>query len=69
RQPPGAANALGKMKFMFPNRHAIYLHDTPSRQYFGQSYRALSNGCVRVQNPEALAEVLLNLGLPGETWT
>ena len=69
RQPPGAANALGKMKFMFPNRHAIYLHDTPSRQYFGQSYRALSNGCVRVQNPEALAEVLLNLGLPGENWT
>lgn len=69
RQPPGAANALGKMKFMFPNRHAIYLHDTPSRQYFGQSYRALSNGCVRVQNPEALAEVLLNLGLPGETWS
>ena len=69
RQPPGAANALGKMKFMFPNRHAIYLHDTPSRQYFGQSYRALSNGCVRVQNPEALAEVLLNLGLPGESWS
>ncbi|WP_170181775.1 L,D-transpeptidase family protein [Phreatobacter stygius] len=69
RQPPGAANALGKMKFMFPNRHAIYLHDTPSRQYFGQSYRALSNGCVRVQNPEALAEVLLNLGLPGEAWS
>ncbi len=53
RQPPGNANALGRMKFMFPNRHAVYLHDTPSRSYFAHSNRALSNGCVRVQNPRS----------------
>lgn len=69
RQPPGTANALGRMKFMFPNRHAIYLHDTPSRSYFAQSARALSNGCVRVQNPEELAEVLLGIAAPQENWT
>ncbi|WP_168201803.1 L,D-transpeptidase family protein [Phreatobacter aquaticus] len=69
RQPPGVRNALGRMKFMFPNRHSVYLHDTPSRNLFGQNQRALSHGCVRVQHPEQLAEVLLNLGLPGEGWT
>jgi murein L,D-transpeptidase YcbB/YkuD len=69
RQPPGTANALGRMKFMFPNRHAIYLHDTPSRGDFGRAGRTLSNGCVRVQNPEELAEMLLGIGMPGETWT
>ncbi|MFN3854518.1 MAG: murein L,D-transpeptidase [Phreatobacter sp.] len=69
RQPPGERNALGRMKFMFPNRHAVYLHDTPSRRYFSQANRALSNGCVRVQNPEELAELLLNIAQPGETWT
>lgn len=69
RQPPGASNALGRMKFMFPNRHAVYLHDTPSRSYFNNANRALSNGCVRVQNPEELAELLLNMAQPGETWT
>ncbi len=69
RQPPGARNALGRMKFMFPNRHAVYLHDTPSRSFFNNANRALSNGCVRVQNPEELAEVLLNMGQPGETWS
>jgi murein L,D-transpeptidase YcbB/YkuD len=69
RQPPGTANALGRMKFMFPNRHAIYLHDTPSRSYFANSDRALSNGCVRVQNPEELAELLLGIALPGDNWS
>lgn len=69
RQPPGTANALGRMKFMFPNRHAIYLHDTPSRGDFSRSARALSNGCVRVQNPEELATLLLGIAQPGETWT
>jgi murein L,D-transpeptidase YcbB/YkuD len=68
RQPPGVRNALGRMKFMFPNRHSVYLHDTPSRNLFGQNQRALSHGCVRVQNPEQLAEVLLNIGLPGDGW-
>lgn len=69
RQPPGTANALGRMKFMFPNRHAVYLHDTPSRSYFAHSNRALSNGCVRVQNPEELAELLLGIALPGDNWS
>jgi len=57
------------MKFMFPNRHAVYLHDTPSRSYFAHSNRALSNGCVRVQNPEELAELLLGIALPGDSWS
>jgi murein L,D-transpeptidase YcbB/YkuD len=69
RQPPGTANALGRMKFMFPNRHAIYLHDTPSRGDFARSGRTLSNGCVRVQNPEELAELLLGIALPGDNWS
>jgi L,D-transpeptidase YcbB len=69
RQPPGTANALGRMKFMFPNRHAIYLHDTPSRSDFARSGRTLSNGCVRVQNPEELAELLLGIALPGDNWS
>lgn len=59
-QQPGPSNALGQVKFMFPNRHAIYLHDTPSRGLFGRSQRALSHGCVRVQNPLEFAELLLS---------
>jgi murein L,D-transpeptidase YcbB/YkuD len=55
RQPPGDDNALGYIKFMFPNDHAVYLHDTPSRNLFNASDRALSNGCVRVQDPFELA--------------
>ncbi|QIK38235.1 L,D-transpeptidase family protein [Caldichromatium japonicum] len=58
-QQPGPENALGRVKFMFPNRHAVYLHDTPSKALFGRSARALSHGCVRVQNPLKLAELLL----------
>lgn len=58
-QKPGPKNALGRVKFMFPNRHAVYLHDTPSRGLFGRSRRALSHGCVRVQDPVKLAELLL----------
>ncbi len=59
-QQPGPRNALGQVKFMFPNRHSVYLHDTPSKALFGRSTRALSHGCVRVQNPTRLAEMLLN---------
>lgn len=59
RQEPGSNNALGRMKFIFPNHHAVYLHDTPSKAYFNKSERAFSHGCVRVQNPEILAEQLL----------
>lgn len=51
RQKPGAKNALGTIKFMLPNRHAIYLHDTPSRSLFGKTQRAFSHGCIRVYKP------------------
>jgi murein L,D-transpeptidase YcbB/YkuD len=59
RQDPGPTNALGQIKFVFPNTQNIYLHDTPSRQLFRQSMRAFSHGCIRVENPLALAVVLL----------
>ncbi len=58
RQPPGERNALGNIKFMFPNDHAVYLHDTPNRSLFKQSARALSHGCVRVDDPMAFADAL-----------
>jgi len=61
RQRPGAGNALGKIKFMFPNRHSVYLHDTPSKRLFGRSSRAFSHGCVRVQDPFDFADALLQL--------
>jgi murein L,D-transpeptidase YcbB/YkuD len=59
QQPPGERNALGYVKFMFPNHHAVYLHDTPNRNLFSASKRALSHGCVRVDKPFALAEVIM----------
>lgn len=59
RQPPAARNALGQVKFMFPNPWNIYLHDTPSKQYFRRSSRMFSHGCVRVGAPFGLAEALL----------
>jgi len=59
RQLPGANNALGSVKFLFPNKHAIYLHDTPSKSLFSRSTRAFSHGCVRVKNPWDFAEALL----------
>lgn len=58
-QRPGPNNALGEVKFMFPNEYAVYLHDTPSRQLFGSPDRAFSHGCIRVENPLELAEILL----------
>jgi L,D-transpeptidase YcbB len=64
RQAPGDANALGRIKFMFPNQHAVYLHDTPSKALFKKDYRAYSHGCVRVEEPLALAEVLLARAAP-----
>lgn len=51
RQKPGAKNALGIIKFMLPNRHAIYLHDTPAKSLFGRTQRAFSHGCIRVYKP------------------
>ena len=59
RQKPGKDNALGKMKFMFPNNYHIYLHDTPSKSHFGNTKRAFSHGCIRVENPKKLAMYLL----------
>ncbi|TPW14892.1 MAG: peptidoglycan binding domain-containing protein, partial [bacterium] len=59
RQRSGDANALGKMKFLFPNPYAVYLHDTPDKKYFNRARRAFSHGCVRVENPSALAESLI----------
>jgi murein L,D-transpeptidase YcbB/YkuD len=58
-QRPGPRNALGRVKFIFPNKYAIYLHDTPSKALFDQPERAFSHGCVRVENPFELAEELL----------
>ncbi len=65
RMPPGSSNALGYVKFMFPNSHAVYLHDTPNRRLFGATNRTLSNGCVRVENPFQLAAMLF----ASEGWT
>ncbi len=59
QQPPGERNALGYVKFMFPNQHAVYLHDTPNRNLFSASKRAFSHGCVRVDKPFELAEVIM----------
>ena len=58
-QGPGPDNALGQVKFLFPNDHAIYLHDTPHREGFSRADRAASSGCIRVENPLALAAYLL----------
>ncbi|WP_133512122.1 L,D-transpeptidase family protein [Candidatus Thiosymbion oneisti] len=60
RQPPGTRNALGQVKFMFPNQHSVYLHDTPSRSLFKRARRLYSSGCVRVEHPWKLAELLLD---------
>ncbi len=58
-QPPGATNPLGLVKFRFPNSHNVYMHDTPQRTLFGQTFRALSHGCMRVAEPRKTAEVIL----------
>lgn len=66
RQRPGAGNSLGLVKFMFPNEHNVYLHDTPADSLFARPTRAFSHGCVRLEQPQALAEYVL-LDQPG--WT
>ena len=60
RQQPGPTNALGRVKFIFPNKHFIFLHDTPSKALFDRSDRAFSSGCIRVENPFELAVLLMN---------
>jgi murein L,D-transpeptidase YcbB/YkuD len=66
RQKPGAKNALGHVKFLFPNQFDVYLHDTPADALFARQGRAFSHGCVRVEQPEALARWVLK-GMP--EWT
>jgi murein L,D-transpeptidase YcbB/YkuD len=67
RQPPGERNALGHILFMFPNEHAIYLHDTPGRSLFASERRAFSHGCVRVDDPMRLGELVMGGSEAG--WT
>lgn len=66
RQKPGASNSLGLVKFMFPNEHSIYIHDTPARSLFNRENRALSHGCIRIQDPAKFAALLLK---DDATWT
>lgn len=59
RQDPGSSNALGRIKFVFPNKFSIFLHDTPARALFNKTKRSSSSGCIRLENPIDLAEYLL----------
>ncbi|MBX2804520.1 MAG: L,D-transpeptidase family protein [Hyphomicrobiales bacterium] len=59
RQRPGRSNALGQVKFLFPNKHAVYMHDTPTKHLFNRATRAYSHGCIRVRNPLEFARLLL----------
>lgn len=68
-QPPGEANALGRIRFNFPNKFLVYQHDTPDKYLFAKDERAFSHGCMRVQNPDQYASVLLNIALPNEHYT
>jgi L,D-transpeptidase YcbB len=68
-QPPGDRNALGRIRFNFPNPFLVYQHDTPNKHLFAQNKRAFSHGCMRVQSPEQYAEVLLSLSQPNEGYT
>ncbi|TYL79389.1 L,D-transpeptidase family protein [Bradyrhizobium cytisi] len=68
-QPPGEANALGRIRFNFPNKFLVYQHDTPDKNLFAREDRAFSHGCMRVQNPDQYASVLLNITMPGEKYT
>ncbi len=66
-QPPGAANALGRIKFNFPNKFQVYLHDTPEKNLFKYDRRAFSHGCMRVQDPTVFGEIMLHLAMHGAT--
>jgi len=66
RQRPGPNNALGRIKFVFPNAHQVFLHDTPNRQLFARARRDFSNGCIRIERPLELAALLLR---DPERWT
>jgi murein L,D-transpeptidase YcbB/YkuD len=68
-QPPGAGNALGRIRFNFPNKFLVYQHDTPDKYLFAKEKRAYSHGCMRVQDPLMYGEKLLSLVLPQEHYT
>ena len=68
-QPPGAGNALGRIRFNFPNKFSVYQHDTPDKYMFAHDKRAYSHGCMRVQNPDQYAEVLLRIANPRDGYT
>jgi len=68
-QPPGEANALGRIRFNFPNKFLVYQHDTPDKNLFGREERAYSHGCMRVQNPDQYAAALLNIAMPDKDYT
>jgi murein L,D-transpeptidase YcbB/YkuD len=68
-QPPGEANALGRIRFNFPNKFLVYQHDTPDKHLFAKDERAFSHGCMRVQNPDQYAATLLNITLPNDHYT
>jgi murein L,D-transpeptidase YcbB/YkuD len=68
-QPPGDGNALGRIRFAFPNRFSVFQHDTPDKHMFGHTVRAYSHGCMRIQDPAKYAEVLLAIARPREHWT
>jgi murein L,D-transpeptidase YcbB/YkuD len=68
-QPPGEANALGRIRFNFPNKFLVYQHDTPDKNLFAKEERAFSHGCMRVQNPDQYAATLLGITAPSEHYT
>jgi L,D-transpeptidase YcbB len=68
-QPPGEANALGRVRFNFPNKFLVYQHDTPDKHLFAKEERAFSHGCMRVQNPDQYASTLLNIVMPNERYS
>jgi murein L,D-transpeptidase YcbB/YkuD len=68
-QPPGERNALGRIRFNFPNKFLVYQHDTPDKYLFAHDMRAYSHGCMRVQNPDKYAEVLLSIANPKDNYT
>ncbi|MBR1188163.1 murein L,D-transpeptidase [Bradyrhizobium sp. AUGA SZCCT0160] len=68
-QPPGEANALGRIRFNFPNKFLVYQHDTPDKHLFAKDERAFSHGCMRVQNPDQYASTLLNIVMPNDKYT
>ena len=69
RQKPAADNALGLIKFIFPNDNNVYLHSTPSQTLFSQTRRDFSHGCIRVEYPAELASFLLQTQPNGQKWT